>query len=230
MQTDFVLSGIAKLLSGEISSLDIKPTAMAVGSGTGLVASSDTGLSSELIRKPLTAPGSSITRSGSKSIFRITLYEGEVFGQIGCVGLFNGGTGTGSKATGTITIGGTPGIGNVITISVGGRTLAPYWVASTNTTTVAAGLAAWLSSDGYFSSLFTCVATGSAIAVTAIGYGAGYNQSLVAQVTGGVTCVTTASVSGGTSPDGQLLAVANCNFYKEPGTKLLVEWAVNIKN
>ncbi len=230
LETDYVLSGIAKMLTGELPTIDIRPTSMAVGSGTAPVTTGDTGLSSELIRKPLTGTGATVTRAGSKAIFRITLFEGEVLGQIGCLGLFNGDSGgSGHTAAGSLQIGGTPLNTAVITVSVGGRSVPSYWVTSTNTAQIAAGLAAWLNGDGYFSSLFTCTAAGTTISVASKGSGTAYNQSLVAQVSGGVTCATT-NIAGGTTPGGQLLAAANCNFTKEPATQVLIEWSINITN
>lgn len=229
LETDFVLSGIAKLFSGELTTLDIKPTAMAVGASTNPVQSTDTGLNSELLRKAFTSSGASVVRAGAKTSFRITLHENEGVGQIGCLGLFNSAGAAGSLATGSLVIGGTPAIGNSITLSVGGRALPPYWVSSTSTATIATSLAAWLNGDGTFTSLYTASASGSTVTITSRGYGTAYNQSLVAGVTGTVTCTAT-SVTGGVTPGGQLLAAANCNFVKEPGSQVLIEWSITITN
>ena len=224
LETSTTLTGIAKLLSGELSTLDICPSHMAIGAGGDIVTPDDTAIGEELMRKAV-----SITRVSNKTIFSVTLSQAEVLGQIGSLGLFNDDAGSGTDATGSLVIGGSPKSGDSITVSLAGRTIPTYWISGTTTSAVAAGLKAWLSQDDNFNGLFTCGISGSTVTVTSRGKGTAYNKTMVAQVTGDVTCAPS-GVSGGTTPGGTLLAAANVSFIKEPAVQILIEWSITISN
>jgi len=229
LETDYVLQGIAKALAGESAipltgTGSITPLSMAVGSGTSPVTASDTALASELLRKAVT-----VTRMGSKIVYKITLTTGEALGNVGCLGLFGSDGGAGATATGSITLGGTAASGNLVRLTLDGRGIPPYGVGSTNLTTVAAGLKDWLNADGDFGSLFTCTSSGSVVSISARGKGTVYN-SVVGVSTSGTITATAAGVSGGATPGGQLLAAANTFFNKDRNTQLMIEWTVSITN
>lgn len=224
LETDTVLTGIAKLFSGELTSLDICPTSMAIGAGGDIVAPDAASIDSELLRKAVT-----VTRVANKTVFSVTLGQSEALGQIGSLGLLNADSGSGTDATGSLVVGGIPVINDAITVSFGGRTLPTYWVPSTSTAAIAAGLKDHLSKDDNFNGLFTCGISGSTVTVTSRGKGTAYNKTMAAQVTGGVTCAAT-GVTGGTTPGGTLLAAANVAFVKEPAVQILIEWSITISN
>lgn len=233
LETAFVLQAIAKSLTGESGGIgagvSITPVSMAFGSGVAPVTVTDDSISNELLRKYFATSGT-ITRAGSRAIFRITLGSGEAFGPVGTLGLFAAETGSGSLATGTITVGGSPSSGNSIVITLGGRTLPPYFVgAGMDSAAVGNALRSWLSSDDSFRALYVAGGSGATITVTSVGKGTVFNQTVTAQVTGGVT-VTPTDISGGTTPGGQLLAAANTSFRKTAGQQLIVEWSINISN
>jgi len=229
LETDYVLQAITKALSGEgaipsSGAGSIAPVSMAVGSGMTPVTNSSTALDSELLRKAVTA-----TRTGNKVTYKITLASGEALGQIGSLGLFGSDTGSGSLATGTLTLGGTTVVGQLIKVTLDGRGIPAYYVGSTNLSTVATSLAAWLNGDGDFGSLYTCSASGSVITVNSVGKGTVYNANVGVSVTGTITASIT-GMTGGTTPGGQLLAAANTYFRKERNTSLLIEWTISVSN
>lgn len=229
LETDYVLQAITKALSGESAipssgAGSIAPVNMAVGSGMTPITNSSTALESELLRKAVTA-----TRTGNKITYKITLTTGEALGQIGCLGLFGSDTGSGSTATGSITLGGDAAPGQLIKVTLDGRAIPAFCVGSTDTTSVATALAAWLNGDGDFGSLYACTASGAGISVNSRGKGTVYNATVGVSTTGSITA-TAAGMTGGTTPGGQLLAAANTYFRKERNTQLLIEWTISVSN
>jgi hypothetical protein len=229
LETDFVLQAITKALSGEAAipssgAGSIVPVSMAVGSGMTPVTNSSTALDSELLRKAVT-----VTRTGNKVTYKITLTSGEALGQIGSLGLFGSDSGSGSLATGSITLGGTAVVGQLIKVTLDGRGIPAYYVGSTTMSAVATGLAAWLNGDGDFGSLYACTAAGSVVSVNSVGKGTVYNANVGVSVTGTITASIT-GMTGGTTPGGQLLAAANTYFRKERNTQLLIEWTISVSN
>lgn len=224
LETDHVLETVAKLLAGEYVVPNIDPVTMAVGSGTTRVTSSQTGLDSELLRKPVT-----VIRTGTKVLFKITLAEGEALGTIGCLGLVGDATGSGAAATGSLTVSGTPAVGDSITVTLGGKGFPTFWVPDADVIVTAAALRDWLNDDGDFSALYTATASGAVVSISSIGAGTVYNGVLGSRVTGAVLCAAS-GMAGGSTPGGQLLAAANTYFKKERNIQLLIEWTVSVQN
>lgn len=229
LESNYTLEAIAKSLSGEAGKIgdtgvSITPKSMAIGNSVADVSADMTALESEVLRKDVT-----ITRMGTKVLYKVTLNAGEALGNIGSLALFGDDTDTGSQSTGSLEIGGTPAGGDSITVAFNGRAVSPYWVSGTDTGAVAAGLAAWLNADGDFGSLFTAIAAGSTVSIVSGGMGTVYNGTLGASTTGGVTCGA-AGATGGATPGGTLLAAANATFRKERNTQLLVEWTISVTN
>lgn len=229
LETDYTLTSVAKLLVGETPT-PIEVVSIAFGSGDTELVSTSTALDSELFRRALTAPGSSKERIGSKAIFRVTLGSGEVYRKIGCLGLFGPDSGTGSAASGTLTVGGTPATGSSITVKIGTVEIPTFFCTGGATVAeTAQSLANWLNGDDTFTSLYNATVSGAVITAASIGKGTTYNRALAAAVTGTVTC-SASGVSGGTTPGGQLLAAANVSYTKYAGREVLVEWWINVSN
>lgn len=233
MNSDFVLLAFAKSLegtSGGVGSgggeVSVEPASIAVGNGTTAVTSSDTALDSELFRRAIT----SVARVSGRVTYSITLASPESVPKIACLGLFGPDGGSGSLATGSLTIGGTPAANSSILLTFAGVALTPYFCSGAISTGAAAiELKDHLLTDDTFKALYTATVIGSVITVTSLGKGTIYNKTIAAQVGGGITC-SASGVSGGATPGGQLLAATNCSRVKTPGRPLLIEWSINVTN
>jgi hypothetical protein len=228
LESDYVLTAIAKSLTGEAggvgSGANITPTSMAIGNSAAEVTSSMTALASEIIRKPVT-----LSRAGSKVLCKVTLASGEALGSIGSLALMGADDGSGNVASGSISLSGTPKIGDGLVITLDGKAIPTYWVASTTLSTVVSGLTEWLNSDGDFGALYNCSVAGNTVSLASKGKGTVYNKPLGASSTG-VVSVSSTGCSGGTTPGGNLLAAANASFKKERNTQLLIEWTIAVTN